>query len=245
MNIMDIMRLDLKEIEQEYRKLASVLEKLGLSDYEARMYVALVVKNHGSADELAEMSMMPRTSAYKALQSLSAKQYVTSSVGRPTIFYPVPVQEIRSRTLAELNEAFDKLESLKGILSEMGTPQLVYTIAGRKRVMARIGEMIESSQRTFLVSSPVMNDIRTAHGGKFKDAVGRGVDVTILTIPGIKAPDSTRTIRRPELLATDVISDGTSAMIASPDLELCGYSDNPFIAEHLERFIRMAMDRKN
>jgi hypothetical protein len=33
------------------------------------------------------------------------------------------------------------------------------------------------------------------------------------------------------------------AMIASPDLELCGFSDNPFIAEHLERFMRMAIGR--
>ena len=36
MNLMDILRLDLRELETEYRKLASVLEKLGLSDYEAR-----------------------------------------------------------------------------------------------------------------------------------------------------------------------------------------------------------------
>ena len=60
MNLMDILKLDLRELETEYRKLASVLEKLGLSDYEARAYVALVVKSHATADELAAISMLPR-----------------------------------------------------------------------------------------------------------------------------------------------------------------------------------------
>ena len=54
---------------------------------------------------------------------------------------------------------------------------------------------------------------------------------------------STEVHRKSDLLATDLISDSEMAMIASPDLELCGFSDNPFIAEHLERFMRMAIGR--
>jgi sugar-specific transcriptional regulator TrmB len=243
MNLMDILRLDLRELETEYRKLALVLEKLGLSEYEARAYVALVVKNHGTADELANLSMLPRTSVYKALRTLEEKKYVTSTVGRPTTYHPVSVEEIRSRTLAELNEMFDKLASIKGMLSEKGTPQLVYTIIEKKRVMAKIGDMIESAKRSLMISSPVIAEIRTVHGQKIKDAVNRGVNVVIITLPGAKVPESTEVYRKTDLLATDLITDGEMAMIASPDLELCGFSDNPFIAEHLERFMRMAIGR--
>jgi sugar-specific transcriptional regulator TrmB len=243
MNLMDLLRLDLREMETEYRKLASVLEKLGLSDYEARAYVALVVKSHATADELADISMMPRTSVYKALKSLEEKRYVTSTVGRPTTFYPVPVEEIRTRTIAELNEMFDKLNSIKGMLSEKGTPQLVYTIIDKKRVMAKIGDMIEAAKSSILISSPVIPEIRSAHGHKFKDAMNRGVKIVIITLPGIKVPESTDVYRKSDLLATDLIVDAEMAMIASPDLDLCGFSDNPFIAEHLERFMRMAIGK--
>ena len=243
MNLMDILRLDLRELETEYRKLASVLEKLGLSDYEARAYVALVVKNHATADELADISMLPRTSVYKALRTLEEKKYVTSTVGRPTTYHPVSVEEIRARTLTELNEMFDKLASIKGMLSEKGTPQLVYTIIDKKRVMAKIGDMIESAKRTIMISTPVIAEIRSVHGQKFKDAINRGVKIVIITIPGAKVPVSTEVHRKTDLLATDLISDSEMAMIASPDLELCGFSDNPFIAEHLERFMRMAIGR--
>ena len=243
MNLMDILRLDLNELEAEYRKLASVLEKLGLSDYEARAYVALVVKNHATADELADISMLPRTSVYKALKTLEEKKYVTSTVGRPTTYHPVSVEEIRARTITELNEMFDKLASIKGMLSEKGTPQLVYTIIDKKRVMAKIGEMIESAKRTIMISTPVISEIRSVHGQKIKDAINRGVKIVIITIPGAKVPESTEVHRKSDLLATDLISDSEMAMIASPDLELCGFSDNPFIAEHLERFMRMAIGR--
>ena len=243
MNLMDILRLDLRELEAEYRKLATVLEKLGLSDYEARAYVALVVKNHATADELADISMLPRTSVYKALRTLEEKKYVTSTVGRPTTYHPVSVEEIRARTLGELNEMFDKLASIKGMLSEKGTPQLVYTIIDRKRVMAKIGDMIESAKHSIMISSPVISDIRSVHGQRFKDATNRGVKIVIITLPGVKVPESTEVHRKADLLATDLITDSEMAMIASPDLELCGFSDNPFIAEHLERFMRMAIGR--
>ena len=244
MNLMDILRLDLRELETEYRKLASVLEKLGLSDYEARAYVGLVIKNHATADELAAISMLPRTSVYKALRTLEEKKYLTATIGRPTTYHPVPVEEIRARTLTELNEMFDKLASIKGMLSEKGTPQLVFTIIDKKRVMAKIGDMIESAKRSIMISSPVISEIRTAHGQRFKDAVNRGVKIVIITLPGAKVPDSSEVHRKADLLATDLITDGEMAMIASPDLELCGFSDNPFIAEHLERFMRMAIGKE-
>ena len=73
--MIDILRLDMKELETEYRKVAAVLAKLGLTDYEARLFTGAVVKGHGTADDLAEMVMVPRTSAYKALAILGVQGF--------------------------------------------------------------------------------------------------------------------------------------------------------------------------
>ena len=245
MNILDVLRLDLKDLEKEYEKLAAVLEKLGLGSYEARLFVAAVVKGYGSADELAELSMVPRTSAYKALQSLEEKKFVSSSPGRPAIFHPVELDDIKSRVQSELDDAFDKLGSVKGLLSEKGTPELVYTMAGKKRIMAKIGEMLDGAKVRFLISSPMMKEIRSEHQQRFKEAVKRGVEVIIISEPMVKLPEATRVFRKKDLMATDVITDGEMAIIASPDLDLCGYSDNPFIASHLEHFIMDSIDLDN
>lgn len=243
MNLLDVLKLDLESLEEEFRKLASSLEKIGLSDYESRAYVALIAKNHGTAEEVAELARMPRTSAYKALQSLQRKEFVSSAEGRPTIFHPVPLEEVHAREVEELDEAFDKLQAVKGMLSEKGTPQLVFTIASKKGVLSKIGEMLDASRRTFIISTPAIQEVRAEHAQRFKEAVSRGVNVIIITEPMLKTPECSRLYRKKDLVATDVISDGQSAMIASQDLSLCGYSDNPLIASHLDNFMRIVMER--
>ena len=75
-----------------------------------------------------------------------------------------------------------------------------------------------------------------------ENAVKRGVDLVVITAPGQKAPGGVRVVRRSGLIATDVISDGTRALLASPDLNACGYTDNPALAEHLERFLEILME---
>ncbi len=239
MNIIDILRLDMDDIEKEFTQIASSLRNIGLTNYESRAYVALILKSHGTAEEVSELAMIPRTSAYKALLSLTEKQFVEEVVGRPAIYHPVSIEEIRARALGELNAVFNKLNTIKGLLSEKGTPELVYTIHGKKKVLSKIGEMLETSKKTFMISSPKMQEIRSEHSNRFKDAVKRGVKVTIITEPAVKVPEASEIFRRKEMIATDVISDGTHAMIASEDLNLCGFSDNPLIAAHLENFLHM------
>jgi sugar-specific transcriptional regulator TrmB len=243
MNLIDVLKLDFDSLEYEYRKLATVLEKIGLSEYESRALVALIIKNHATADEVAELARMPRTSAYKALQMLIDKQFATSVEGRPTTFYPLPLEEVRKRVMGELDEAFVKLEAVRGLLSEKGMPQLVYTISGKRGVLSKIGEMLDASRKSFIISTPAIQEVRTVHGQGFKEAMARGVEVIIITEPMLKVPPCTRSYRKKDLLATDVISDGQSAMIASPDLSLCGFSDNPLITSHLDNFMRIVIER--
>lgn len=243
MNLLDVLKLDMQSLEEEYRRIASVLAKIGLSDYESRALVALIARNHGAAEDIADLAGMPRTSAYKALQSLRDKRLVTSTEGRPIIFHPIPVEEMRRMVLIEFEETFDKLETVKGMLSERGTPQLVYTISGKKGVLAKVGEMLGASTRSFIISTPAIQEVRVEHAQRFKEAVKRGVEVIVITEPMLKAPDCTLLYRKKDLLATDVICDSKEAVIAAPDLSLCGYSDNPFIASHLDNFMRIVIDR--
>jgi HTH-type transcriptional regulator, sugar sensing transcriptional regulator len=243
MNLIDVLKLDLNSVEEEYRKIASVLEKIGMSEYEARAFVGLTAKNHGTAEDIAELAGIPRTSSYKALQSLVEKGFVSSSEGRPTIFHPLSIEELRVKVIEEFEETFDKLEAVKGMLSERGTPQLVFTIAGKKGVLMKIGEMLDASTTRFIISTPAIHEVRAVHALRFKEAMGRGVEVIVITEPLLKVPNCSKIFRKKDLIATDVISDATSAMIASSDLSLCGFSDNPLIAQHLENFMKIVLDK--
>jgi hypothetical protein len=41
-----------------------------------------------------------------------------------------------------------------------------------------------------------------------------------------------------------MVSDGTKALIAAPDLSACGFTDNPLLAEHINSYIEMLMSKK-
>ncbi|HNX48314.1 MAG TPA: helix-turn-helix domain-containing protein [Methanomassiliicoccales archaeon] len=244
MNIVDVLRLDISDVEKEFAQIASALGNLGLSNYESRAYVALLLRAHATAEDIAELAVIPRTSAYKSLQSLVTKGFAQCTEGRPAIYHPLDIEELRERTMNEMNGMFAKLSSIKGLLSEKGTPELVFTIYGRKKVLMKIGEMLDSARETFMISSPKMQDIRSDLSDRFKDAQGRGVKITIITEPGVKVPSANEIFRRKGLIATDVIVDGRIAMIATEDLDLCGFSDNPLIAGHLENFLHMVKGSK-
>jgi len=230
---------NLEELQKEYAKIAGVFESIGLSEYESRAYVALVALGSGSANFVAEIAQIPRTSAYKVMKSLEAKGFVKEKPGRPVSFTPSDPSELSKRFVSEVEESFAKVSSIKDLLSERGVPQLVYTIMGKERVLDKIGEMIDKSELNFVMSSPSLVDIRRKLGKRFANALSRGVQITVITSPFVKAPRGVKVIRRKALIATDVISDGRTALLAAPDLSACGYTDNEALSKHLEDFLRI------
>lgn len=236
--------LDADTLLEEYRRVSSVLMGLGLSEYEARGYVALVALGSGTANLVAEVAQIPRTSAYKVMKSLEAKGFAQVKAGRPKSFAPVDPAEVTARSVAELRSAFERISSVKNILSERGVPQLVYTIMGKERVLDKIGEMLDRTEHTLVLSSPSVTGLSRRLGKRFSAATSRGVRIRVITSPFVKVPKGVDVVRREGLIATDVVSDGRAALLAAPDLSACGYTDNEALAAHLEEFLRIMSERK-
>ncbi len=229
------------DLEKEYENVSRTLESIGLSSYEARGYIALVAHGFGSAETIAETARIPRTSAYKVLQSLCAKGFAISTRGRPTIFKPEAPGKIKEKVIEHLSDSFDKLDLLHEILRDKGEPQLVYTVAGKGRVLEKIGELLDTSSESFIVATPTFYVIREPLVKKIESAIHRGLKLTIITEPMQKVPEGASVVWKKGLIATDIISDGQRALIASPDLSACGYTDNASLAAHLESFLQILM----
>lgn len=236
--------LDAEDLWREYQGVSITLGRMGLTEYEARGYLALVALGSGTASLVAEVAHIPRTSGYKVLKSLEAKGFAQSKAGRPRAFAPAEPSEISARAVAEVRESFEKISSVRNILSERGVPQLVYTIMGRDRVLDKIGEMLDRTEHTFVISSPSITGISRRLGKRFAAAGTRGVKVKVVTSPFVKAPKGIDVVRREGLIATDVVSDGKTALLAAPDLSACGYTDNEALAAHLEEFLRIMSEKR-
>jgi HTH-type transcriptional regulator, sugar sensing transcriptional regulator len=231
------------EISQEYQRAVAVLGKVGLTLYEARAYIALVARGVGDAATLAQAARIPRTSAYKVLESLSDKGYATPSGGKPILFRPKPPLEVADSLKTAIQDVFEKLETLHRLVGEHGEPQLVYLLNGREKVLNKIGELLDESTKTFILTTPQIADIRDELGKKFTHAAKRGVTVTVVTAPAQKIPEGVSYIARSNLLATEVLADGGHALLAAPSLEACGFTDNPILIQHLQQFLDVLLER--
>jgi len=228
-----------EELEKEYDNLSRKLETLGLSPYEARAYIALVAHGYGTAEEISKTANLPRTSAYRVLQGLKERGFALATEGRPVIFKPEDPQRVHERVREDIDDLFGKLSLLHEIVREKGIPQLIYTITGKTRVLEKIGELLDKSSETFMISTPALREIRENLDRQMRNALTRGVKIIIITHPNQRVPDGMEVVRRKNLLATDVICDHQEALLAAPDLAACGYTDNAILAEHMERFLEM------
>ena len=230
------------DLRKEYEKASSTLESIGLSNYEARAYIALVAHGYGDADTIAETSGIPRTSSYKVLQSLCEKGFAMSTSGRPRIFKPEEPKRLKEKIIPPIKDTFEKLETLSEIMRDKGEPQLVYTITGKTRVISKIGELLDKSVKSVIIASPSFHEIRGPLAKKIDNAIARGVEITVITEPGHKVPDNAKVVMKKGLIASDVVVDGTDALLASADLTACGFTDNASLAKHLENFLEILIE---
>jgi len=231
------------QTSDEFRKAAEVLGKVGLTQYEARAYIALVGRGLGDAASLATAAGIPRTSAYKVLESLAEKGYAKPTGGKPILFRPTPPLDVAENLKTAVQEVFDKLAMLHRVVAEHGEPQLVYLLSGREKVLQKIGEMLDQSNEAFILTTPQLAEIRDELGKKIQHAVKRGVRVTFITTPLQRIPEGVEYVQRENLRATEALADGAHALLAAPGLEACGFTDNPILIAHLKQFLEMVLEK--
>lgn len=230
------------EMTAEFRRAVEVLGRVGLTVYEARAYIALVARGVGDASTLAHTAGIPRTSAYKVLESLADKGYATPTGGKPILFQPKPPLEVAETLKSAVDEVFVKLSLLHQVVAEHGEPQLVYLLNDREKVLGKIGEFLDQCKESFILTTPQIAEIREELGKKIAHAVKRGVQLTFVTAPLQRLPDGVRHVPRSNLLATEVLADGRHALLAAATLEACGFTDNPMLVAHLKQFLDVVLE---
>lgn len=230
------------DIEKEYKSIVYNLGMFSLSEYEVRAYLSLVMNGYGSAEAIARTAGIPRTSAYKVMQELCSKGFAFSAKGRPIIYKPESPERLKKIASERVGDTFDRLGQISGLLSDRGEPHLIYTIAGREKVMRKMSQMLDLTEKYLVISTPSFGLLRGEIGRKLENVLRRKVEVTLIAGSAARVPSGVKVIHKDELLATDIVSDGERAFIADPELQACGYTDNPLLAQHLERFLIISME---
>jgi sugar-specific transcriptional regulator TrmB len=119
------------------------LKKLGLTEYEARAYAALVGLGEATAREIHEASGVPRTRIYDILRDLAEKGFVEFIQGSPTYYRVVEPESVVERLRHDLLEAIDLSErELKGLNLEVQGSSPVWCVRSEWAIKNRIRDFL-------------------------------------------------------------------------------------------------------
>lgn len=125
-----------------------LLQELGLKEYEARSFVALTRVPSATAKECSELSDVPRTRIYDAIQSLETHGLVEVHHSSPKVFRAVSINEavetLRTRFARLTDDLEAALRSIEPAPSdaEADVVQQIWSLAGPEAITTRSAQLI-------------------------------------------------------------------------------------------------------
>jgi sugar-specific transcriptional regulator TrmB len=221
------------------RAIIEQLRSMGLTAYEARCYVSLAELGPADPRKVAAGARIPYPSAYEALKGLNALGWVDLVVRKPATYRAKRPKSVKAMVDSKIEETFDALEKVYSA-EPAEEAELVYTLRGREKVLAKVYEMLRDAKDAVVLVAPSLGlqDARLLE--LLAEAIDRGVDVKAigdgeasgLLPPGVE-------IRTGNLVAIDLLVDGKTALISLPDYSACGWIDSPAVASHFKQFLEL------
>jgi HTH-type transcriptional regulator, sugar sensing transcriptional regulator len=94
-----------------------IIRQLGFTDYEAKCYLALFLKDSLTVSEIANLAEIPRPNAYEALERLLGKGLCISLPGKTKMYSAADPSFLRERLLENLSNS---MKSIDDLTNELG-----------------------------------------------------------------------------------------------------------------------------
>src|SRR3989338_2614234 len=151
-----------------------IKEYFNLNIYETKVWLALLSKGIASAGEVAEMSGVPRSRTYDVLESLEKRGFAITKIGKPVKYISVKptevIEKMKNETMSDAHEKVKSLTELKATneyteleqlhnsgISPIKSSEITGSLKGRSNVIAKIRELIESSEKEVLICTSALD----------------------------------------------------------------------------------------
>ncbi|MCK5286682.1 MAG: TrmB family transcriptional regulator [Thermodesulfovibrionia bacterium] len=157
----------------------SKLTQLGLSEYEAKAYTALLKENPLTAYEIAKISGVPSSKVYEVIKKLETRHMVQSIHGeRSRMYIPISPDEFVENFRAAVEDSLQAVKrELKSFKSGLDTTY-TWHIKDYENLILKAKRMLDTSQQTILLS--IWPAEITVLSKSVSNAEGRGVKIAIV-----------------------------------------------------------------
>jgi len=229
-----------KKLDMLTNRAMTVLRDLGFGAHEASVIIALNQVASVTVSDLHNLTGIHHANLYAVLDGLIARGFVVSHEGRPKVYQFAPLKHLKDSLNIKLEQLIEDLTELQEERSTEGAmPALIYTIRGSSDVKAKMLNMIGQAEVRLLLSCQNIELLGEEIINALVDARKRKIAIrAILGTPNKLSELKLQQRIKEETLAINLIMDGSEALIAMPDLSVCGWADNALIALQFEGFLQ-------
>lgn len=163
----------------------SLLQDLGLKEYEARCFLALTRLSTGNAKEISEISEVPRTRVYDAVRMLESRGLVEVQHTTPQKFRAVSIEEAVATVRQQFDTRVDTLEShLEALASQpeiddTDRVQELWSLSDPDAIESRTHRLLEDAESEIVLLVVEAGLLTEPLYDRLHDAVRRDVDVLV------------------------------------------------------------------
>ncbi len=137
------------------------LQRLGMSGYEAKAYVALISSEYPlNGYEVAKRSGVPRSTVYETLGKLvdrgaayEVKDTSKKPGGNSTAYVPLPPEHLLDRMSRHFEESVSDLRAALPAVAVPSEVHLIHNLTGRESILTRAADVVSQAQRDLFVSA--------------------------------------------------------------------------------------------
>ncbi|HOT04030.1 MAG TPA: helix-turn-helix domain-containing protein [Methanolinea sp.] len=140
------------EMHPSHLPLTESLKSLGLTKYEALVYVGLLKVSGATATDIHEISGVPRASVYPVLDRLIQKNLVSVSHTTPKRFEAVPPEDGIDHLLEMVESDAARAKKMLSRIyrdrssKERGDQELIWSIYGDEHIRSRLIDLLQNAE---------------------------------------------------------------------------------------------------
>ena len=222
-----VWRMPIASIMSVSERTKRALKDFGLTEYEVKVYVALVESGPMAASEVSKAASVPYSKIYEIIGNLERKGWVESEQGRPSKYYPkapsVALDSSRTRVENTLRTSqAEALSELQPLYEKKGVQERpdIWIVRGQSNILDKIRETLDRTRRELLVAMPVVPDaILSAATPLLAMIRDRGVTVSVM-VPGSTGRETLRKLSgladvrvREQMFGGGIISDSSQIIL--------------------------------
>jgi sugar-specific transcriptional regulator TrmB len=148
-----------ESLSEDDERAVTVLERLGLSNYEALVFVALQRLGTGTARDVHEETDIPRSQVYGAADELESRGLISVQQSRPKRYHPSDLAEAREQLTdtfeRDRRAAFNHLERVRDRADQERDDERedVWTTTGSEGIDARMLTLLRQADHRVLLAT--------------------------------------------------------------------------------------------